>query len=139
MKGPLNMAIPWLVLLKTVPWTDVIANAPAVADGARKLWKRAKGAGTSANEQAPSTIVVPPGGDVVDALRLRVEQQGQEIAELHQELQTSSELIKALADQNAELVRHVEAHRQRLRWLSALVVLLGVGLGWLVWGVRAAA
>jgi len=23
------MAIPWLVLLKTVPWADVISNAPA--------------------------------------------------------------------------------------------------------------
>ena len=35
------MAIPWLTLLKVVPWSDVIANAPKVADGARKLWNRA--------------------------------------------------------------------------------------------------
>lgn len=32
------MAIPWLVVLQSVPWTDVIRNAPKVADGAKKLW-----------------------------------------------------------------------------------------------------
>ena len=30
----------WLTALKAVPWTDVIAAAPAVARGARKLFKR---------------------------------------------------------------------------------------------------
>ena len=29
----------WLHVLKTVPWTQVIKNAPVVADGARKLWQ----------------------------------------------------------------------------------------------------
>ena len=30
-----NMAIGWLTILKTVPWTEVISNAPKVADGAK--------------------------------------------------------------------------------------------------------
>lgn len=126
------MAIPWMVLLKTVPWSQVIANAPAIADGARKLWKKVGGSGaTGVNEPVP--IVVPPGGDVAHALRVRVEQLSATTAELQHELQTSSELIKALADQNAELIQRVEAHRVRLRWLSALVALLS-GLGvWVVW------
>lgn len=127
------MAIPWLTLLKTVPWTDVIANAPAVAQGARKLWQKV---GRGAAEEAtatPSPIVVPPGGDVVQALIERVERLGAESSALHKELQTSSELIKALADQNALLIERVEAHRVRLRWLSALVLLMGLGLAGLWW------
>jgi hypothetical protein len=52
---------------------------------------------------------------------------------LQQELQTSSELIKALADQNTLLVERVEAHRVRLRWLSVLVLLMGLGLAGLWW------
>ena len=33
-------------------------------------------------------------------------------------MRASSGLIKDLADQNAELVKRVEAHRVQLRWLS---------------------
>ena len=73
------------------------------------------------------------GGDVVQALIERVERLGAESSALHQELQTSSELIKALADQNALLIERVEAHRVRLRWLSALVLLMGLGLAGLWW------
>jgi hypothetical protein len=32
------MALGWLALLKTVPWTDVISAAPQVTAGAKKLW-----------------------------------------------------------------------------------------------------
>jgi len=32
------VAIPWMWVLKTVPWSEVIANAPKLVDGARKLW-----------------------------------------------------------------------------------------------------
>ena len=32
------MPIGWLSVLKAVPWTEVITNAPKVADGAKKLW-----------------------------------------------------------------------------------------------------
>ena len=38
---------------------------------------------------------------------------------------SSSELIKALADQNTELVKRAEANRIRLLWLSAAVVVAG--------------
>lgn len=125
------MAIPWMVLLKTVPWSQVIANAPAIADGARKLWKKVGGGGETV--ATPMPIVVPPGGDVAQALRLRVEELSVTTAELQRELQTSSELIKALADQNAELIQRVEAHRVRLRWLSALVAVLSGVTVWVVW------
>lgn len=38
----------------------------------------------------------------------------------------SSELIKALADQNTGLIKRAEANRVRLLWLSGAVVVAGV-------------
>ncbi|MDB5964602.1 MAG: hypothetical protein JWQ72_1102, partial [Polaromonas sp.] len=32
------MAIGWLAVLQWVPWSDVIKNAPKVAEAAKKLW-----------------------------------------------------------------------------------------------------
>jgi hypothetical protein len=34
------MAIGWLAVLQLVPWSDVISNAPKIAEGAKKLWIR---------------------------------------------------------------------------------------------------
>ena len=47
---------------------------------------------------------------------------------------SSSELMRTLAEQNAQLVRRVDANRVRVRWLTLAVVLLGLGLG-LLWGL----
>jgi hypothetical protein len=101
------MAAPWLALLQQVPWADVVGNAPKLAEGAKKLWQavnRRPGAG-DATSTAPEAV--PP----LAAL------QGAE-ADLQQQLAASSELIKALAEQNAELVQRHEAARRSLRWLA---------------------
>lgn len=39
------MAIPWMTVLKLVPWNDVIRNAPQIADAARKLWDNCRKSG----------------------------------------------------------------------------------------------
>ena len=44
------MGFPWLAVLTSVPWKEVISKAPAVADGARKLWNNV---GKKPAEQAP--------------------------------------------------------------------------------------
>ena len=121
------MAIGWVSLLKTVPWADVIASAPAVADGAKKLWKAVgkKKAVPLAADAAPSETVTSAAPDA------RLQALEETIAELQGQMLASSELITALASQNAELVKRAEANRVRLRWLSAidaaLVVLVVVG------------
>ena len=38
----------------------------------------------------------------------------------------SSELIKALAEQNTQLIRRVEANRVRVLWLAAAIAVVGV-------------
>jgi hypothetical protein len=45
------MAIPWLSVIKLVPWGEVISNAPKVAEGAKKLW--------SAVSREPPAFKVP--------------------------------------------------------------------------------
>ena len=46
------MGISWLSVLQAVPWTEVISNAPKVAEGARKLWKSAGNRGAPADDAA---------------------------------------------------------------------------------------
>lgn len=132
------MPIPWLVVLQAVPWTDVLKNAPRVAEGAKKLWNR-----VSKKSSAPSSPLelLPP----IDAskalsvaqLQTRIAHIEAATAELHSQMLASSELINTLAEQNAQLVARIEAGRVRMRWLTLLTVLIGaVALGALVmvWG-----
>lgn len=114
------MAIGWVSLLKTVPWADVLATAPAVAEGAKKLW----------NSVAPKlparSVPAPAGADSSAALLARIAALEASNAELHAQMRASSELIQALANQNTELVQRAEAHRVRLLWTSVCVAGLGV-------------
>lgn len=119
------MPIPWLTVLSNVPWTEVIRNAPKVADGARKLWQ------TLNNRQAPPPVAAAADADAraVEALHGRTEDLEARVADLHAQMLASSELIKALADQNAELIGHVElnrVHLRRLTWAAAVLAVLAL-------------
>ncbi len=108
------MALGWMTILQNVPWTDVIRNAPAVADGAKKLWRKVAGKGgesDSADVVAGAADEQDPGAQLAE-LRARVEA-------LHGQMLASSEVIQALAEQNAQLIARIETHRRRLLWLAA--------------------
>ena len=121
------MAIGWLSVLKTVPWGDVISNAPKVADGAKKLW-------SSVGRKIPAAQPGAPGADPdvpapqpgLAELQLRLVAVEARAAELHEQMRTSSELIQALADQNTQLISSVQACRVRLRWLTVATLVLGL-------------
>jgi len=107
------MAIGWLTLLKTVPWSEVISNAPRVAEGAKKLWQsvgRKPGRG-------PTAAVKPPAAAGQD-LAARVAAMEKNSAELHEQMLASSELLRALAEQQAQLVKRVERNRKLTLWLT---------------------
>lgn len=124
------MPIPWLTVLQAVPWGEVIRNAPKVADGAKKLWQSA-GRHPAATPAPPAeTQPVRTAEDAIAALQAQLTATDAAVAELRQQMLTSSELIKSLADQNAELIRRVEAHRIRGRWLIAIAVGLGFAVIW---------
>jgi hypothetical protein len=133
------MAIPWLVVLKSVPWSDVISNAPKVVEGAKRLWNTVSG-------ERP--VQEPPVGrpdlspspepdsesEALPALKGRIAAMESATAELHGQMLASTELIQSLADQNAQLIKHIEAGRMRIKWLTramvavAIVALLGLAL-----------
>jgi len=129
------MPAPWLTVLQSVPWSDVIRNAPKVADGARKLWNAvAKKPPQDESVVEPTTAAAAPQADSVAALHARCEAMEGAIADLDAQMLASSELIKALADQNAQLVQRIESNRVRWSWLLAAVAVVGVvALAALVW------
>lgn len=104
------MAIAWLTILSNVPWSDVIKNAPAVAEGAKKLWKKV---GSRA-----STVTTAPiaGSEATPEAQLASLQA--RVAELQAQMLAASELVQSLAEQNAQLIARVEANRRRMVFLT---------------------
>jgi hypothetical protein len=134
------MAISWLSVLQAVPWSDVISTAPKVAEGARKLWKSVgtRGADEPTEPAADSTAAAGPTlptDQALLSLQGRVRALESALEGLRGQLQQSSELINALAEQNAQLVQRIELNRQRLQrtlLLAAAATALAVGaLGWI--------
>lgn len=120
------MAIGWLAVLQMVPWSDVIKNAPKVADGAKKLWN-------AVGKKAPVTGTLPdagtgaplsPQGQTAAALQARVLALETAVQDLHEQMLASSELIKALAEQNTQLIRRAEVNRVRLVALAGVTALV---------------
>jgi hypothetical protein len=120
------MAIPWFSVLQAVPWRQVIDNAPKVVEGAKKFW--------SAVASKPATyegevVDLPPEvdeGAAMRALKNRLVALEKSNADLHQQMLASSELIKTLADQNAQLVKRIEANRKRMAWLTLICLVTAV-------------
>lgn len=121
------MAIGWWTVLQSVPWTEVVNNAPKVVAGAKKLWNavgRKPSAGTpvAATAQAP----LSPEARAITALTAHVSELETAVKELHEQMLASSELIKALAEQNTQLILRIEAQRRRMAWLAAALGLVGM-------------
>lgn len=108
------MAIGWMTILSNVPWSEVIKNAPAVAEGARKLWKKV---GSKEEAEASEAVAVDPDARLHE-LQLRVD-------ELNAQMLSASEVIRSLAEQNAQLIARVEKTRRRLLLLALANVAIG--------------
>jgi len=123
------MALGWLMVLQSVPWSDVIANAPKLADGAKKLWNAV--ARKPALPQQPITPAQPAASSdspALAALETRAAALETAVSDLHGQMIASSELIQALAEQNAQLVKRIEANRVRMLWLMAATAVLAVAV-----------
>ncbi len=123
------MAIGWLTILKSVPWTEVIKNAPKVAEGAKKLWNavgRQRAADEAADEAAEAGAQPAASHEphTLEALEARAAVLEKAVSDLHGQMLASSELIKELAEQNAQLVKRIEANRKRTLWLAAATLVL---------------
>lgn len=118
------MPIPWLAVLKAVPWSDVISNAPKVADGAKKLWKTIGKKPAETIGEAPIDEQTSP--QTIASLHARLLRMEAAQSELHEQMLASSELIKALAEQNASLIVRAESMRVRTRRMLLAITVLGI-------------
>src|SRR5262245_15512154 len=100
----------WTVLFKAIPWMDLIAAAPGIARGAKKLWEH-RGENASV---APVTVGA------------RIEARETQVAELKKELDARSAVIRAMAEQNARLVEAVGILRVRTLALIVSCLVLTV-------------
>ena len=112
----------WLTAFKVIPWGDVIAAAPTVARGAKKLWD-------SIRDQPAGTAV----GPAPDSPEGRVRALESQLVDMRKELAASTELINSLAQQNQRLVEAVGILRVRTRALLfavaiAFVLLVAIGI-----------
>jgi len=102
----------WITAFKVIPWADVIAAAPTVARGAKKLW-------ASVSDKAPAAVEgAPPASP-----EARLQALETQAFELRNELAASSELIRTLAEQNARLVDAIGILRVRTRALLVATII----------------
>ena len=119
------MAIGWLSVLKWVPWNDVISNAPRLASEAKKLWSTVAKTPPTA-EPSPTKPSISLDSQSLALLQADLELVITEVTDLHKQMLESSQLIKALADQNTQLIRRIEVQRIRTLWLVGIAAVLGV-------------
>ncbi len=116
------MPVPWSALFSAIPWTDVIAKAPELAQGARKLWQKVG--------KREATLPAPPEtpANPAPSIDARIDALDARLADVGARQQESAELLAALATQNAELIRATEELRGRVRQLGIGFVVLAAGL-----------
>jgi hypothetical protein len=110
----------WVAAFKAIPWIELIAAAPVVARGARKLWTSIRHAPEDAPEGAEP------------AERLQVLEA--KVADLRKDLTQAGELIGSLVEQHARLVEAVGILRARVRALIVVfAVLAAAWIGLALW------
>jgi hypothetical protein len=127
------MPIPWLTVLQSVPWSDVVRNAPKVAAGAKKLWDNVAHKGAAAQDPADTTSTVEAEPTLLslkaDVIALRA---GSML--LQQQLAESSAMVSELAEQNTQLIAGMDVLRRKQKrmlwalWVVAAVALLALRL-----------
>jgi hypothetical protein len=96
--------------LKAVPWSVILANAPALVDGARKLLDKKRSPGSEARRGEEE-------GSVEHRLAL-----------LENRERKMLELIESLAASNQQMIEAIAALRQRARVILGISVVLFAGL-----------
>lgn len=126
------MPVGWMTVLKLVPWAEVIKNAPAIADSAKTLFNKAavRKPATAPGRSVATGPASAAEGEPLALLQAQLAETQDALQQLQAQMQASSELIKALAEQNTELVRRVEINRRRTVALIALLALVAGVLGW---------
>jgi len=78
------------------------------------------------SSEPPPTDSLSPDSRTIAELRARLATLETTAANLHDQMLASSELIKTLAEQNAQLIARIEAHRVRVMGLAGALGILGI-------------
>ena len=113
-------------ILSNIPWGQVVDNAPRIAESAAKLWKAARRKKSEQSPEGSSEADATQAG--ASALNERLVAMEGQLRNLEEQMSTSAELIKALAEQNALLVRRFELNNTRLHRLAAATAIGGIAL-----------
>ena len=132
------MAIGWLTVLQSVPWSEVVRNAPKVAAGAKKLWGSvANKDGVDHASDLEEQSKQPPAHLTLENLQEQIATLQSVAGELQQRLTESTGLITALAEQNTQLIQRIEAMRTRAARFGYALVLVGIAAVVSLWlGLR---
>lgn len=114
------MAIGWLAAFKAIPWADVIAAAPTVVKGSRRLLDRMRK--RSGEDEAAEKAT--GAGD----LAARVEHLEMRMDDLQAQHRDALALVESLAEQQEKLVSAVEVLRLRSKFLLLLSAALVAAL-----------
>ena len=112
------MAFVWL---KAVPWSTIIANAPLIVDGARKLVALVRNTSAAGRRDEQVAAVSGDPDTQMAALHAR-------IAQLENEQRQSAELLSALADSNEQMAQALEYLRKRVTFNGRLAATALLGL-----------
>ena len=120
------MAIGWLTVLQSVPWSDVVRNAPKVAARAKKLWDNVASKTAGNPDAAADAAGLASAPASLEGLQAQVLSLHVLSADLQQRLLDLSALIGTLAEQNAQLIQSVQVLRRRIFWLATALLLLAL-------------
>ncbi len=110
-------------VLANIPWGQVVESAPKIAQGAGRLWETVRKRG----EPSPPAEDTPQAPSDLQQLQQHTQALQAQVQALEDEMRASAQLVKELADQNAQLVARMQALQRHSRW--ALVLAVGAGLG----------
>jgi len=93
--------------LKSLPWSTLLSNAPLIVEGAKKLASLVKNKPADQAISEGDTFEGDPPTEL-SALRTRIQR-------LEEELRQSAELVRTMAESQAEMAQVLEALRVRSR------------------------
>lgn len=119
------MAIGWLKVIQSVPWSDVISNAPKVAEGAKGLWDRVSKKGTPGTEDNSDDVapIFTTPLHTSEQLQNEVFNLRNSQMQLETQMLEATNLINSLAQQNQDMVQRLNRLQSKLRWAIGLWVL----------------
>ena len=107
--------------LKSLPWSTILSNAPLIVEGAKKLAAlvKSKPADEAISQEQTAFEGDPP--PELSVLRARVQR-------LEEEQRQASELVRKLAESQAQMAQVLEALRARARLNMRVAVISLAGL-----------